>query len=54
MYLVYFDQLFKAIESPVADLREVIEVESRQLLGVVVDRLFTNLRFLTRASTSPP
>ena len=47
LYLVYFDQLFTALESPVADLREVIEVESRQLLGVAVDRIFTNLRLLT-------
>ena len=47
LYLVYFDQLFTALESPVADLREVIKVESRQLLGVVVDRIFTNLRLLS-------
>ena len=33
MYLVYFDQLFTALEVPVADLREMIEDESRQLLG---------------------
>ena len=47
MYLVYFDQLFTALEIPVAELREMIEDESRQLLGVVVDRIFTNLRILT-------
>ena len=47
MYLVYFDQLFAALESPVAELCEMIEDESRQLLGVVVDRIFTNLRLLT-------
>ena len=35
MYLVYFDQLFTALEGPAGDLREVIEVESRQLLEVV-------------------
>ena len=47
VYLVYFDQLFSALEVHVADLHEVIEDESRQLLGVVVDRIFTNLRILT-------
>ena len=47
MYLVYFDKLFAALEGPVAELREMIEDESRQLLGVVVDRIFTNLKLLT-------
>ena len=47
MYLVYFDQLFAALEGPVAELHEMTEDESRQLLGVVVDRIFTNLRLLT-------
>ena len=47
MYMVYFNQLFTALKSPVTNLHEVIEVESRQLLGVVVDRIFTNLRLLT-------
>ena len=47
MYLVYFEQLFAALEGPVAELREMIEDESRQLLGVVVDRIFTNLKLLT-------
>ena len=31
----------------VAELLEMIEDESRQLLGVVVDRIFTNLKLLT-------
>ena len=30
-----------------AELQEMIEDESRQLLGVVVDRIFTNLKLLT-------
>ena len=47
MYLVYFDQLFTVLEGPVADLRKMIEDESRQHLGVVVDRIFTNLRIFT-------
>ena len=47
MYLVYFDQLFAALEGPVAELHELIEDESRQLLGVVVDGIFTNLKILT-------
>ena len=47
MYLVYFEQLFAALEGPVAELRELIEDDSRQLLGVVVDRIFTNLKLLT-------
>ena len=46
-HLAYFDQLFAALEGPVAKLREMIEDESRQLLGVVVDRIFTNLKLLT-------
>ena len=49
MYLVYFDQLFTALEGPVAELREMIEAESRPLLAVVVDRIFTNLKLLTPA-----
>ena len=47
MYLVCFDQLFAALEGPVAELREMIEDESRQLLGVAVDPIFTNLKLLT-------
>ena len=46
-YLAYFDQLFAALEGPAAELRRMIEDESRQLLGVVVDRIFTNLKLLT-------
>ena len=43
-FLAYFDQLFAALEGPAAELREVIEDESRQLLGVAVDRIFTNIK----------
>ena len=47
MYLVNFNQLFEALEGPVTELREIIKDESLQLLGVVVDRIFTNLNLLT-------
>ena len=52
-FLAYFDQIFAALEGPAAELRGMIEDESRQLLGVAVDRIFTNLRLLT-PDTSPP
>ena len=44
--MAYFDQLLAALEGPAAELREVIEDEGMQLLGVAVDRIFTNLKLL--------
>ena len=45
-YLAYFDQLFSALEGPVADLDDVVDEECRQLLLVAVERVFVNLQRL--------
>ena len=42
-YLLYFEQLFAALEGPTAEIRDVVEEECRQLLAVAVDRIFSNL-----------
>ena len=42
-HLLYFEQLFTALEGPAAELRDVVEEECRQLLAVAVDRIFSNL-----------
>ena len=45
-YLAYFDQLFSALEGPVAELDDVVDEECRQLLSVAVERVFVNLQRL--------
>ena len=45
-YLAYFDQLFSALESPVAELYDVVDEECRKLLLVAVERVFVNLQRL--------
>ena len=45
-YLAYFDQLFTALEGPVAELVDVVDEECRKLLTVAIERVFANLRRL--------
>ena len=45
-YLAYFDQLFSALEGPVAKLDDVVDEECRKLLLVAVERVFVNLKRL--------
>ena len=45
-YLMYFEELFSALEGPAAELRDVVDEECRQLLAVAIDRIFTNLQNL--------
>jgi hypothetical protein len=45
-YLTYFDQLFSALEGPVAELDDVVDEECRKLLLVAIERVFVNLQRL--------
>ena len=43
-YLTYFDQLFSALEGPVAELDDIVDEECRKLLLVAIERVFVNLK----------